>query len=112
MAASGSLLVARSPGHKALLAAELGQSRRWGVDWPRSARPRRPSRTAGYYHPAGDEHVVWCPEDVYIEEPGALVAAYLAACQRLGVQVLAGEEVTAVRSAGASHRAADAPAGS
>ena len=30
--ASGSLLVARSSGHKKLLATELAQSRRWGVD--------------------------------------------------------------------------------
>ena len=31
VAQSGSLLVARSPGHKALLAAEAAQSRGWGV---------------------------------------------------------------------------------
>ena len=97
VATAGSLLVARSPGHKALLAAEAGQSRRWGVELAEISPGEAAERTAGYYHPAGDEHVVWCPEDVYIEEPGWLVAAYLAACQRLGVQVLAGEEVTAVR---------------
>ena len=97
VATSGSLLVARSPGHKALLAAEAGQSRRWGAALAEISPGEAAERTAGYYHAAGDEHVVWCPEDVYIEEPGWLVAAYLAACQRLGVQVLAGEEVTAVR---------------
>jgi len=42
--------------------------------------------------------VVWCPEDVYIEEPGALIDAYLAAAQRAGVRVLADEPVTAVTS--------------
>jgi 4-methylaminobutanoate oxidase (formaldehyde-forming) len=97
VATSGSLLVARRPGHQALLAAEAGQSRGWGVELAEISPGEAAERTAGYYHPAGDEHVVWCPEDVYIEEPGWLVAAYLAACQRLGVQVLAGEEVTAVR---------------
>ena len=96
VAAAGSLLVARSPGHKALLAAEAGQSRRWGVELAEISPGEAAERTAGYYQPAGDEHVVWCPEDVYIEEPGSLVAAYLAACQRLGVQVLADEEVTGV----------------
>ena len=46
--------------------------------------------------------MVWCPEDVYIEEPGALIDAYLAAAQRAGVQVLADEPVTAMTtSAGA-----------
>ncbi len=100
VATAGSLLVARSPGHQALLAAEAGQSRRWGVELAEISPGEAAERTAGYYQAAGDEHVVWCPEDVYIEEPGALVAAYLAACQRLGVQVLAGEEVTAVRCRG------------
>ena len=40
--------------------------------------------------------MVWCPEDVYLEEPGALIDAYLAAAQLAGVQVLADEPVTAV----------------
>jgi glycine/D-amino acid oxidase-like deaminating enzyme len=97
VATAGSLLVARSPGHKALLAAEARQSRGWGVELAEISPGEAAERTAGYYQPAGDEHIVWCPEDVYIEEPGWLVAGYLAACQRLGVQVLADEEVTGVR---------------
>ena len=52
--------------------------------------------------------MVWCPEDVYIEEPGALIDAYLAAARRAGVQVLADEPVTAVTSQrGCDHRPAD-----
>ncbi len=97
VASSGSLLVARSPGHRALLAAEAGQSARWGVDLAAISPGEAAELAAGYYQPTGDEHVVWCPEDVYIEEPGALVAAYLAACHRLGVQVLAGAEVSGIR---------------
>ena len=100
VAACGSLLVARSQGHKALLAAETAQSRGWGVDLVTISPGEAAERTLGYCQPAGDDHVVWCPEDVYIEEPGSLVGAYLAACQRLGVQVLAGEEVTGVHLAG------------
>ena len=46
--------------------------------------------------------MIWCPEDVYVEEPAALMDAYLAACQRLGVTVLAGDAVTAVLTAGGS----------
>ena len=96
VAASGSLLVARSAGHKKLLAAELAQSLRWGVDLAAISPVEAGHRTGGYYLPAGDEDVVWCPEDVYIEEPGALIDAYLAAARRAGVQVLADEPVTAV----------------
>ena len=96
VAASGSLLVARGAGHKKLLAAELAQSLRWGVDLAAISPAEAGQRTGGYYLPAGDEDVVWCPEDVYIEEPGALIDAYLAAARRAGVQVLADEPVTAV----------------
>jgi glycine/D-amino acid oxidase-like deaminating enzyme len=96
VASSGSLLVARGPGHKKLLAAELAQSLRWGVDLAAISPAEAGQRTGGYYLPAGDEDVVWCPEDVYIEEPAALIDAYLAAARRAGVQVLADEPVTAV----------------
>ncbi len=71
---------------------------RWGVDLAAISPAEAAERTGGYYHPAGDEDVVWCPEDVYIEEPGALIDAYLAAAQRAGVRVLADEPVTAVTS--------------
>jgi len=96
VAASGSLLVARSAGHKKLLATELAQSLRWGVDLAVISPAEAGQRTGGYYLPAGDEDVVWCPEDVYLEEPGALIDAYLAAARQAGVQVLADEPVTAV----------------
>jgi glycine/D-amino acid oxidase-like deaminating enzyme len=98
VAASGSLLVARSGGHRKLLAAELAQSLRWGVDLAAISPAEAAGRTGGYYRAAGDEAVVWCPEDVYIEEPGALIDAYLAAARRAGVRVLADEPVTAVTS--------------
>jgi len=96
VAASGSLLIARSAGHKKLLAAELAQSLRWGVDLAVISPAEAGQRTGGYCLPAGDEDVVWCPEDVYLEEPGVLIDAYLAAARRAGVQVLADEPVTAV----------------
>ncbi len=102
VASSGSLLVAHGGGHKKLLAAELAQSLRWGVHLAAISPAEAGQRTGGYYVPAGDEDVVWCPEDVYLEEPGALIDAYLAAARRAGVQVLADEPVTAVTtSAGA-----------
>ena len=90
--------MARSSGHKKLLAAELAQSRRWGVDLAEVSAAEAAGRTGGYYRPAGDEDVVWCPEDVYIEEPGSLIDAYLEAARRAGVQVLADEPVTAMTS--------------
>ena len=55
---------------------------------------------AGYHHPSGAELAVWCPEDMYIEEPGALVTAYLSACRLHGVQILESEPATAVLISG------------
>jgi glycine/D-amino acid oxidase-like deaminating enzyme len=89
---SGSLLVARTPEHKSHLHAEAGQSRGWGAD----VRAGGPGPVVSFYRGDGSELVLWCPEDVYIEEPTALVAAYLAACRRHGVEVLENEAVTGI----------------
>jgi glycine/D-amino acid oxidase-like deaminating enzyme len=93
---SGSFLVARTPEHSAFLQIELGQSAAWGVQ----LRPADPSMLAGavsYYRAAGDHFALWCPEDIYIEEPSALISAYAAACELRGVCIRQGEAVIAVR---------------
>jgi glycine/D-amino acid oxidase-like deaminating enzyme len=92
---SGSFLVARSPKHQAFLRAELTQSRRWGVD-AREADPAELAERAAYYQPSGSELAVWCPEDMYIEEPDSLTQAYLSACRLHGVQILESEPATAI----------------
>jgi glycine/D-amino acid oxidase-like deaminating enzyme len=96
---TGSFLVARTAKHKAFLRAELAQSRQWGVD-AREADPAELAERAGYYQPSGGELAVWCPEDMYIEEPDRLVQAYLAACRLHGVQILESEPATAVLTSG------------
>jgi glycine/D-amino acid oxidase-like deaminating enzyme len=85
VARSGSFLIARTARHAEFLRQELAQSRRWGAD----VREAEPARLAGlsYYRPAGDQFALWCPEDVYIDEPASLVAAYLAACRLHGAVV-------------------------
>ena len=85
--------------HQAFLRAELAQSRAWGVD-AREADIAELAERAGYYQPSGAEVAVWCPEDMYIEEPGALVTAYLSACRLHGVQILESEPATAVLISG------------
>ena len=96
---TGSFLVARTAEHKALLRAELAQSRQWGVDL-READPAELAERAAYYQPSGGELAVWCPEDLYIEEPDRLIQAYLAAGRLHGVQILESEPVTAVLTSG------------
>ena len=95
VARPGSFLIARTARHRDYLAGELAQSRRWGAD-VREAGPGQVAGRAGYYRPAGEEFALWCPEDVYIEEPASLIQAYLAACRRRGVAVAEHEPVIGI----------------
>jgi glycine/D-amino acid oxidase-like deaminating enzyme len=95
VARPGSFLIARTGPHREFLWRELAQSRRWGADvW--EASPAQVARGLSYYRAAGDEFALWCPEDVYIEEPASLVRAYLAACRLHGAQVAENEPVTGI----------------
>jgi glycine/D-amino acid oxidase-like deaminating enzyme len=89
---SGSFLVARTSAHKDYLRREARQSRSWGAD-VRDAVPAELAGRLSYYHGDDDTVALWCPEDVYISEPTALVRAYLAACQLNGVRLLESEAV-------------------
>jgi len=88
---SGSLLIARTDEHKAYLMTEARQSKSWGVD-VRKANTDRPS----YYQGDGSEFALWCPEDIYIEEPNDLVQAYVTACRLHGAELLEHERVVAI----------------
>jgi glycine/D-amino acid oxidase-like deaminating enzyme len=112
VAGSGSFLIARTGSHREFLCRERDQSRRWGADVREATTPPRLS----YYHPADDDFALWCPEDVYIEEPASLIQACLAACRRHGAIVTENEPVigiplTAGRVVGVEtqHRSITAP---
>ncbi len=93
---SGSMLIARTDKHKAILREELERSRAWGAELAETD----PEGQAAYYRAAGSEYAVWCPEDVYVEEPASLIQAYLAACLRRDVQLFEHEAAVAVLAAG------------
>jgi glycine/D-amino acid oxidase-like deaminating enzyme len=108
---SGSFLIARTGPHREFLRRELEQSRHWGAD----VREVTPAKLS-YFHPGPDDFALWCPEDVYIEEPANLIQACLAACRRHGAVVtenepVVGIPVTAGRVAGVEteHRSIAAP---
>jgi glycine/D-amino acid oxidase-like deaminating enzyme len=97
---SGSFLIARTDQHKAYLRTEARQSATWGVD-VREAEPGELASRLSYYrsaghNPAGTDLSLWCPEDIYIEEPISLIRAYLAAGRLHGVELLESEAVTGV----------------
>jgi glycine/D-amino acid oxidase-like deaminating enzyme len=91
----GSFLIARTSQHREYLRREMAQSRRWGAD-VREATPAQVASQLSYYRPAGEEFALWCPEDVYIEEPASLVRAYLAACRLREAVVLEKEKVIGI----------------
>jgi glycine/D-amino acid oxidase-like deaminating enzyme len=93
VARSGSFLIARTGSHREFLCRERDQSRRWGAD-VREATTTPPQLS--YYRPVGDDFALWCPEDVYIEEPASLIQACLAACQRHGAIVTENEPVIGI----------------
>jgi glycine/D-amino acid oxidase-like deaminating enzyme len=95
VARSGSLLIARTDRHKAILARETERSRGWGVNLAEAGPDR-----ATYYRTAGPELAISCPEDIYIEEPDSLIQAYLAACRLRDVQILESEPAVEILTAG------------
>ena len=93
---SGSLMIARTPQHAALIGKEVEQSRDWGV----SIEPidgAEVHRLAPYFQPGRVDAACYVPDDVYIEEPASMLNAFLEAGRRLGVQVREYSEVTGVR---------------
>src|SRR5579859_1750342 len=98
VAAPGSFLIARTAAHRDYLRRELAQSRGWGAD-VRAAEPGQLAAVS-YYRPNEPDFALWCPEDIYIEEPGSLITACLAACRRLGAEVAENEPVTGILVAG------------
>jgi glycine/D-amino acid oxidase-like deaminating enzyme len=99
VARSGSFLVARTARHRSYLETEAAGSRSWGAD-VREAAPSDLARRVSYYRGSGEEFALWCPEDVYIEEPMSLVRSYLQACTAHGVEVLESEEVLSLPVSG------------
>ena len=102
---SGSFLLARTPAHADYLRRELAQSAGWGVDL-QPVSPARLGEQVSYCTPVGGEgSALWCPEDVYIEEPISLIRAYAAACLRHGAEVAGNEPVVGIEVTGGQARA-------
>jgi len=91
----GSFLIARTAQHREYLRREMAQSVGWGVDVHEAAAGQLADGVS-YYRAGGGEFALWCPEDVYIEEPMSLVRAYLEACRLHGAVVLENEPVVGI----------------
>jgi glycine/D-amino acid oxidase-like deaminating enzyme len=92
---TGSVMIARTEQYARILEVEATRSRGWGVNLQPLDLSDLDERVS-YYRPSGSESAVWCPGDVYIDEPGDVIDAYLAACRAHGVEFLEGEPVVAI----------------
>ena len=95
VARRGSFLIARTGRHREFLSRELEHSRRWGAD-VREATRAQLADGLSYYRPGRDDFALWCPEDIYIDEPASLIQALLAACRRHGAAVAEHEPVIGI----------------
>ncbi len=98
VAAPGSFLIARTPEHRDYLRRELTHSRGWGAD-VREAEPGQLAAVS-FYRPNESDFALWCPEDIYIEEPASLITALLSAGRRAGAVVAENEPVTGILTDG------------
>jgi glycine/D-amino acid oxidase-like deaminating enzyme len=91
----GSLLVARTPQHAAMIDVEAEDSSGWGLEINRidgkEANRLAPflegDRLLGAYH---------IPGDIYVEEPKSMLSAYLQASRKLGLQIFGHTRVSGV----------------
>ena len=107
---SGSLLVARTPEHAAMIEAEAADSRGWGVELePVAGEAIR--RLAPYLEPEGVLAAYHVPGDIYVEEPASLLTAYLEAGEHLGVKVFGETPATGIRLRDGAVEAVETPRG-
>ena len=93
---SGSLLVARTPEHAAMVDAEAARSRAWGVELEPVAETTA-HRLAPFLTGRGLRTAYHVPGDIYVEEPATMLTAYLEAGTRLGVAVVGHAPATGLR---------------
>ncbi|HKG24383.1 MAG TPA: FAD-binding oxidoreductase, partial [Thermomicrobiales bacterium] len=96
---SGSLLVARTPRHAAMLDAEAEDARGWGVEIERidGQEAHRRCRYLDGHRLLAAYHI---PGDIFVDEPRSMLIAYRQAAERLGVRVLGHTPATGVRTEG------------
>jgi 4-methylaminobutanoate oxidase (formaldehyde-forming) len=107
---SGSLLVARTASHAEMIKAEAVASVAWGVELaPVTGGEVR--RLAPFLSPRGVRVAYHVPGDIYVEEPRALIDAYLEAGRRRGLTVLDQTPATAIRVERGEVTAVETPRG-
>lgn len=93
---SGSLLIARTAEHAAMVDAEAVNARAWGIELEPVGETAA-HHLAPYLEGRGLRTAYHVPGDIYVEEPATMLAAYLEAAARRGVAVVGYAPATALR---------------
>jgi glycine/D-amino acid oxidase-like deaminating enzyme len=91
----GSLLVARTPQHAAMLDVEAEDAKGFGTEMHR-IDGKEANRLASYLEGSRLLNAYHVPGDIYIEEPKSMLAAYRQAGERLGLRIFGHTRVSAV----------------
>ncbi|MCA9859767.1 MAG: FAD-binding oxidoreductase, partial [Thermomicrobiales bacterium] len=91
----GSLFVARTPGHAAMIEAEIEDSVGWGVAVERLDR-QEAQRRCPYIDSRDFVSAYFIRDDLYIDEPKALLVALIQAGLRVGMQTVGQTTVTGI----------------
>ena len=91
----GSLIVARTSGHASMVEAEIEDSTGWGVVTERLDQ-QEAARRCPYVDARGFVSAHFVRDDLYIEEPKALLIALMQAGQRRGMQTVGHTAVTGI----------------
>jgi len=91
----GSLFVARTSGHASMVEAEIEDSTGWGVATERLDR-QEAVRRCPYVDSAGFVSAYFVRDDLYIEEPKALLIALMQAGRRVGMETVGHTAVTGI----------------
>ncbi|MBI3965944.1 MAG: FAD-binding oxidoreductase [Chloroflexi bacterium] len=100
---SGSLLVARTEAHAELIRRQAEQSRRWGIELD-LVDGAEAHRLMPLFETTGVKVACHIPDDIYVEEPASMLAGYLGAALRLGVEVSSRTTVTGIEVVGGEIR--------
>lgn len=93
---SGSILMARTPEHAAMIRYETEQSRRWGVELTEIC-PAEVVGLAPYLEADAMLAAFHSPGDLYVEEPATMLEAYRLAAEARGSRIFGETPVTAIR---------------
>lgn len=92
---AGSLFVARTPGHASMVEAEIEDSTGWGVVIERLDR-QEAMRRCPFIDSADFVSAYFIRDDLYIEEPKALLVALMQAGRRVGMETVGHTAVTGI----------------